>query len=112
MKALLTTIAASVTLLGCATSEKNTSSQIKSLFQAQICDSQEICNAEARAHQPIQAVGDGAAGELLRLALKDSSLIVGGGFGGAIVREQEIKKNQDAREKILAACLKNFEKSK
>ena len=112
IRTLFTYIAVSLTMLGCAAPDKNTSNPSKTLSQEQSSNATEICNAEAQAYKPIQAVGDGAAGELLRSALKDSSLIVGGGFGGAIVRAQEIKKNQDAREKILAACLKNFEKSK
>ena len=112
IRTLITYIAVSVTMLGCATPDKNTSNPSKTLSQEQSSNATEICNAEAQAYKPIQAVGDGAAGELLREAIKDNWLIVGGGFGGEIVRAQQIKKNQDAREKILAECLKNFEKSK
>jgi hypothetical protein len=108
IRTLFTFIAVSVTMLGCATPDKNTPSLIKTLSQEQSSNATEICNAEARAYQPIQAVGEGAAGELLRSALKDSSLIVGGGFGGEIVRAQQKKKSQDAREKILADCLKKL----
>jgi hypothetical protein len=111
-RTLFTYIAVSVTMLGCATPDKNSSNPSKTLSQEQSSNATEICNAEAKAYQPIQAVGDGSAGELLRSAVKDNWLIVGGGFGGATVKAQEIKKNQDAREKILAECLKNFEKSK
>ena len=111
-RTLITYIAVSVTMLGCATPDKNTSNPSKTLSQEQSSNATEICNAEAQAYQPIQAVGDGAAGEILRSAVKDSSLILGGGFGGEIVRAQQIKKNQEARKKILADCLKNLEKSK
>ena len=112
MRTIFTYIAVSVTMLGCATPDKNTSNPSKTLSKEQSSNATEICNAEAQAYKPIQAVSDGPAGEILRSAVKDSWLIVGGGFGGEIVRAQEIKKNQVAREKLLAACLKNFEKSK
>ena len=112
IRTLFTYIAVSVTMLGCATPDKNTSNPSKTLSQEQSSNATEICNAEARAYQPIQAVGDSAAGEILRSAVKDSWLIVGGGFGGATVRAQEIKKNQDAREKIISDCLKKLDTSK
>jgi len=112
IRTLFTFIAVSVTMLGCATPDKNTPSLIKTLSQEQSSTATEICNAEAQAYQPIQAVGDGPAGEILRSGVKDSWLIVGGGFGGEIVRAQQIKKIQEARKKILADCLKNLEKSK
>ena len=111
-RTLFTYISVSVALIGCTTADKNTPSLIKTLSQEQSSNATEICNAEAQAYKPIQAVGDGAAGELLRSALKDSSLIVGGGFGGEIVRAQQKKKSQDAREKILADCLKKLGISK
>jgi len=111
-RTLFTYISVSVALIGCTTADKNTPSLIKTLSQEQSINATEICNAEAQAYKPIQAVSDGPAGEILRSAVKDNWLIVGGGFGGATVRAQEIKKNQDAREKLLAACLRNFEKSK
>jgi hypothetical protein len=111
-RTLFTHIAVSVALSGCTIADKNTPNSIKTSTLEPSSNATEICNAEARAYQPTQAVVDGAAGEILRSAVKDSLLIVGGGFGGEIVRAQQIKKNQDAREKILAECLKNFEKSK
>ena len=112
MRTIFTYIAVSVTMLGCATPDKNTSNPSKTLSKEQSSNATEICNAEAQAYQPIQAVGDWPAGEILRSGVKDSWLIVGGGFGGEIVRAQQIKKNQDVRKKILADCLKNLEKSK
>ena len=112
MRTIFTYIAVSVTMLGCATPDKNTSDPSKTLSQEQSSNATEICNAEAQAYKPIQAVGDGPAGEILRSAVKDSWLIVGGGFGGATVRAQEIKKNQVAREKILAECMKRIESNR
>ncbi len=112
IRTLFTYIAVSVTMLGCATPDKNTSNPSKTLSQEQSSNATEICNAEAQAYKPIQAVGDGAAGELLREAIKDNWLIVGGGFGGATIRAQQIKKNQDAREKILAECIKRNESTR
>ena len=111
-RTLFTYIAVSVTMLGCATPDKNSSNPSKTLSQEQSSNATEICNAEAQAYKPIQAVSDGPAGEILRSAVKDSWLIVGGGFGGEIVRAQEIKKTQVAREKILAECMKRNESNR
>ena len=112
MKTLLITITVSVTFLGCAAPDKSTLNSSNSLPQEQDSNAVAICNAESKAYQPIQAVGDGPAGEILRSAVKDSLLIVGGGFGGEIVRAQQIKKNQVAREKILAECIKRIESTR
>ena len=111
-RTLFTYIAVSVTMLGCATPDKNSSNPSKTLSQEQSSNATEICNAEAQAYKPIQAVSDGPAGEILRSAVKDSWLIVGGGFGGEIVRAQEIKKNQVVREKLLAECMKRKESTR
>ena len=111
-RTLFTYIAVSVALAGCTTADKNTPNSIKTAAQEQSSNATEICNAEAQAYKPIQAFGDGAAGEILRSAVKDSWLIVGGGFGGATVRAQEIKKNQDSREKVYSDCLERNKISK
>ena len=112
MRTIFTYIAVSVTMLGCATPDKNTSNPSKTLSKEQSSNATEICNAEAQAYKPIQAVSDGPAGEILRSAVKDSWLIVGGGFGGATVRAQEIKKNQESREKVYSDCLERNKISK
>jgi hypothetical protein len=104
-RTLFTYIAVSVALSGCTIADKNTPNSIKTSTQEPSSNATEICNAEAQAYQPIQAVGDGPAGEILRSGVKDTWLIVGGGFGGEIVRAQQIKKNQESREKVYSDCL-------
>jgi hypothetical protein len=92
-------------LLGCTTADKNLTNPIRTAPLAQSENALAYCNAEAGAYQPTQTIGE-------RGILKENPLIIGGGFGGEIVRAQQIKKNQEAREKILRECLIRTEQAK
>lgn len=101
-------------LLGCASVDESTANSNKTPLQVDKTQAYEICLAESNSYNPRKEALENEKSPPFNpdFTPNDHALIVGGGFGGGILRAQQIKKNQDAREKLLAECLKKSEQAK
>jgi hypothetical protein len=114
MKVQITSLLALSILLGCALVDESTANSNKTPLQVDKTQAYEICLAESKAYNPRKEALENEKSPPFNpdFTPNDNALIAGGGFGGGIARAQQIKKNQDAREKILADCLNKLGKSK
>ena len=101
-------------LLGCASAENLSEASNKSSPQVQNTQAYEICLQESNAYDPRKT---NLETEKLPpfnpdFTANDKALIVGGGFGGEIIKAQEFKKIQEARKKLFADCLNKLGASK
>jgi len=114
MKVQITSLLTLSILLACASVDKNSADSNKPPPPVQKTQAYEICLAESNAYNPPKQALETEKSPPFNpdFTPNNNALIVGGGFGGEIAREQQIKKNKDAREKILADCLNKLGVSK
>ena len=114
MKVQVTSLLTLSILLGCASADNLSEASNKSLPQVQNTQAYEICLQESNAYDPRTTNLETEKSRPFNpdFTPNDNALISGGGFGGEILKAQQIKKNQDAKKKILADCLNKLGISK